>query len=222
MPTEEQLYRSMKYGVGSQDAGGKGSLKDIARFGAQMLPGSEIAREVGVSDLEPTISEDIKTKRYMDALLKAIGVAGDVGTGTGAVMMTTGAGAVPGALLIGASQAAKRASKMVRTKRLKKHKKLWDDAKKAARKESDDPYQRDRDWADLDLDEPMTERHIELFLKQQGYTLKEPGVKKIGDTYDFVGDKIVAYTSHANKTGFSQTTFEVGIPFNELRDWAGY
>ena len=213
--------RSLKYGIGDQRTS-KQDLKNMGLLSAQMLPMSDIARETGLSSIEPTIYQDLKNKRYIDALLKGISTAGDVGTGTGAVMMATGAGAVPGALLIGASQAAKRASKMVRTKRLKKHKKLWDDAKKAARKESDDPYQRDRDWADLDLDEPMTERHIELFLKQQGYTLKEPGVKKIGDTYDFVGDKIVAYTSHANKTGFSQTTFEVGIPFNELRDWAGY
>lgn len=114
MPTQKQLYRSMKYGVGSQDAGQKGSLKDVATFGAQMLPGSDIAREVGASDLEPTISEDIKNKRYMDALLKGISTAGDVGTGTGAVMMSTGAGAVPGAALIGASQLAKLAAKIAR------------------------------------------------------------------------------------------------------------
>jgi len=111
MPTEEQLYRSMKYGVGPQDAEQKGSWKDVATLGAQMLPMSDIAREVGASDLEPTISEDIKNKRYMDALLKAISTAGDVGTGTGAVMMSTGAGAVPGAALIGASQLAKLAAK---------------------------------------------------------------------------------------------------------------
>ena len=121
MPTEEQLYRSMKYGVGSQDAGQKGSWKDVATFGAQMLPGAEVAREVGVSDLEPTISADIKNKRYMDAVLKAIGVAGDVGTGTGAVMMSTGAGAVPGAVLIGASQLAKAAAKIARKKPILYH-----------------------------------------------------------------------------------------------------
>ena len=213
--------RSLKYGIGDQRTS-KQDLKNMGLLSAQMLPMSDIARETGLSSIEPTIYQDLKNKRYMDALLKGISTAGDVGTGTGAVMMTTGAGAVPGALLISASQAAKRASKMVRTRRLNKHKKLWDDAKQAAKKESDDPYQRDRDWADLDLDEPMTERHIEIFLKQHGYTLKEPGVKKTGDTYDFIGDKIVAYTSHANKTGFSQTTFEEGIPFNELRNWMGY
>ena len=206
--------RSLKYGIGDQRTS-KQDLKNMGLLSAQMLPMSDIARETGLSSIEPTIYQDLKNKRYMDALLKGISTAGDVGTGTGA-------GAVPGALLISASQAAKRASKMVRTRRLNKHKKLWDDAKQAAKKESDDPYQRDRDWADLDLDEPMTERHIEIFLKQHGYTLKEPGVKKTGDTYDFIGDKIVAYTSHANKTGFSQTTFEEGIPFNELRNWMGY
>jgi|GEM_PF-4324640 len=121
MPTQEQLYRSMKYGVGSQDAGQKGSLKDVATFGAQMLPGSDIAREVGASDLEPTISEDIKNKRWMDALLKGISTAGDVGTGTGAVMMATGAGAVPGAVLIGASQLAKLAAKAARKKPILYH-----------------------------------------------------------------------------------------------------
>ena len=104
----------MKYGVGSQDAGQKGSLKDVATFGAQMLPMSDIAREVGASDLEPTISEDIKNKRWMDALLKTISTAGDVGTGTGAVMMATGAGAPIGAALIGASQLAKLAAKIAR------------------------------------------------------------------------------------------------------------
>ena len=108
----------MKYGVGPQDAGQKGSWKDVATLGAQMLPGSDIAREVGASDLEPTISEDIKNKRYMDALLKAISTAGDVGTGTGAIMMGTGAGAVPGAALIGASQLAKLAAKAARNKRI--------------------------------------------------------------------------------------------------------
>jgi ribosomal protein S18 acetylase RimI-like enzyme len=108
----------MKYGVGPQDAGQKGSWKDVATLGAQMLPGSDIAREVGASDLEPTISEDIKNKRYMDALLKAISTAGDVGTGTGAIMMGTGAGAVPGAALIGASQLAKLAAKMARKARV--------------------------------------------------------------------------------------------------------
>jgi len=118
MPTEEQLYRSMKYGVGPQDAGQKGSWKDVATLGAQMLPGSDIAREVGASDLEPTISEDIKNKRYMDALLKGISTAGDVGTGTGAVMMGTGAGAPLGAAVIGASQLAKLAAKMARKARV--------------------------------------------------------------------------------------------------------
>ena len=111
----------MKYGVGPQDAGQKGSWKDVATLGAQMLPGSDIAREVGASDLEPTISEDIKNKRYMDALLKAISTAGDVGTGTGAIMMGTGAGAVPGAALIGASQLAKLAAKAARKKPILYH-----------------------------------------------------------------------------------------------------
>jgi len=104
----------MKYGVGPQDAGQKGSWKDVATFGAVMSPGSDIAREVGISKLEPTISEDIKNKRWMDALLKTISTAGDVGTGTGAVMMATGAGAVPGAAVIGASQLAKLAAKAAR------------------------------------------------------------------------------------------------------------
>ena len=108
----------MKYGVGPQDAGQKGSWKDVATLGAQMLPGSDIAREVGISKLEPTISEDIKNKRWMDALLKTISTAGDVGTGTGAVMMATGAGAVPGAAVIGASQLAKLAAKMARKARV--------------------------------------------------------------------------------------------------------
>ena len=108
----------MKYGVGPQDAGQKGSWKDVATFGAVMSPGSDIAREVGASDLEPTISEDIKNKRWMDALLKTISTAGDVGTGTGAVMMGTGAGAPLGAAVIGASQLAKLAAKMARKARV--------------------------------------------------------------------------------------------------------
>jgi hypothetical protein len=112
----EKGLRSLKYGIGNQDAGSKGSLKGIATFAAQMLPGAEIARETGLSSLEPTISKDIKNKNYMDAFLKSIGVAGDVGTGTGAVMMSTGAGAVPGAALIGVSQLAKLAAKAVRKK----------------------------------------------------------------------------------------------------------
>jgi len=126
MPTQEQLYRSMKYKVGAtlpdyQGAEKKVTLKDIARFGAVMSPGSDIAREVGISKLEPTISEDIKNKRWMDALLKTISTAGDVGTGTGAVMMATGAGAVPGAALIGVSQLAKLAAKVARKKPILYH-----------------------------------------------------------------------------------------------------
>jgi len=109
---------SLKYGIGNQDVGQKGSWKDVATFGAVMSPGSDIAREVGASDLEPTISEDIKNKRWMDALLKTISTAGDVGTGTGAVMMGTGAGAPLGAAVIGASQLAKLAAKMARKARV--------------------------------------------------------------------------------------------------------
>jgi hypothetical protein len=126
MPTQEQLYRSMKYGIGTNEVVPtkpitREDLQNIGLFSAQMLPGSDIAREVGVSDLEPTISEDIKNKRYMDALLKAISTAGDVGTGTGAVMMSTGAGAPLGAAVIGASQLAKLAAKMARKKQILYH-----------------------------------------------------------------------------------------------------
>ena len=108
--------RSLKYGIGDQTTSNltKQDLKNIGLFSAQMLPGSDIAREVGASDLEPTISEDIKNKRYMDALLKGISTAGDIGTGTGAVMMGTGAGAPLGAAVIGASQLAKLAAKAAR------------------------------------------------------------------------------------------------------------
>ena len=106
--------RSLKYGIGDQTTSNltKQNLKNIGLFSAQMLPGSDIARETGLSSIEPTISEDIKNKRYMDALLKAISTAGDVGTGTGAIMMGTGAGAPLGAAVIGASQLAKLAAKM--------------------------------------------------------------------------------------------------------------
>ena len=59
---------SLKYGIGNQDGGYKTSWKDTATFGAQMLPMSDIARETGLSDLESTISEDIKNERWLDAL----------------------------------------------------------------------------------------------------------------------------------------------------------
>ena len=65
--------RSLKYGVGAQDVGNRGSLKDIIRFGAQMLPMSDISREVGASNLEPSIWENIKNKNYTDAILNGVG-----------------------------------------------------------------------------------------------------------------------------------------------------
>ena len=43
-----------------------------------MLPGAEIAREIGASKLEPTISEDIQEGKVSDAILKGIGTASDV------------------------------------------------------------------------------------------------------------------------------------------------
>ena len=56
----------------------KEQLQDILAFGAQMLPGAEIAREIGASKLEPTISEDIQEGKVSDAILKGIGTASDV------------------------------------------------------------------------------------------------------------------------------------------------
>ena len=110
--------RSLKYGIGNQITSNPTiqGLKNMGLLSAQMLPMSDIARETGLSSIEPTIYQDLINKRYMDALLKGISTAGDIGTGTGAIMMGTGAGAPLGAAVIGASQLAKLAAKAVTKK----------------------------------------------------------------------------------------------------------
>ena len=84
MPERKEPVRSLREGVGSQeiteisDEEAGNILDNVIKFGLQMLPGSEIAREIGASKLEPTISEDIQEGRIGDAALKGVGTASDV------------------------------------------------------------------------------------------------------------------------------------------------
>ena len=80
-PRRQKRIQTLESGqVGDIDAPEltKEQLQDILAFGAQMLPGAEIAREIGASKLEPTISEDIQEGKVSDAILKGIGTASDV------------------------------------------------------------------------------------------------------------------------------------------------
>ena len=84
MPERKKPVRSLKEGVGSQeipdisDEEAGNILDNVMKFGLQMLSGSDIAREIGASKLEPTISEDIQEGRIGDAALKGVGTASDV------------------------------------------------------------------------------------------------------------------------------------------------
>ena len=84
MPKRKEPVRSLKEGVGSQeipdisDEEAGSILDNVMKFGLQMLSGSDIAREIGASKLEPTISEDIQEGRIGDAALKGVGTASDV------------------------------------------------------------------------------------------------------------------------------------------------
>ena len=80
MPKSKVLVRSLREGIGSQDVPEltNQQLQDILLFGAQMLPGSDIAREIGASKLEPPIAEDVAEKKIIDPLLKGISTTGDV------------------------------------------------------------------------------------------------------------------------------------------------
>ena len=80
-PRRQKRIQTLESGqVGDIDAPEltKEQLQDILTFGAQMLSGSDIAREIGASKLEPTISEDIQEGKISDAILKGIGTASDV------------------------------------------------------------------------------------------------------------------------------------------------
>ncbi len=80
MPERKEPIRSLKEGIGSQELPEltDGQIKDILTFGAQLLSGSDVAREIGASQLEPTISKDIQEGRIGDAALKGVGTASDV------------------------------------------------------------------------------------------------------------------------------------------------
>ena len=80
MPKSKVPVRSLREGIGSQDVPEltNQQLQDILLFGAQMLPGSDIAREIGASKLEPPIAEDVAEKKVIDPLLKGISTTGDV------------------------------------------------------------------------------------------------------------------------------------------------
>jgi len=80
MPKSKVPVRSLREGIGRQDVPEltNQQLQDILLFGAQMLPGSDIAREIGASKLEPPIAEDVAEKKIIDPLLKGISTTGDV------------------------------------------------------------------------------------------------------------------------------------------------
>ena len=80
IPKKKEPTRSLKEGIGIQDVPEltREQLQDILTLGAQMLSGSDIAREIGASKLEPTISEDIQEGRISDAALKGVGTVSDV------------------------------------------------------------------------------------------------------------------------------------------------
>lgn len=80
MPKSKVPVRSLREGIGRQDVPEltNQQLQDILLFGAQMLPGSDIAREIGASKLEPPIAEDVAEKKIIDPLLKGISTSGDV------------------------------------------------------------------------------------------------------------------------------------------------
>jgi len=59
----------------------------------------------------PSMAEDLEAERYMDASFKGLGVAGDVATAGGLVMMSTGAGFIPGAFLTAGGIGMKAVSK---------------------------------------------------------------------------------------------------------------
>ena len=84
MPKSKVPVRSLREGIGRQDVSpitieqARDALEKMTLFGAQMLPGSDIAREIGASKLEPPIAEDIAEKKIIDPLLKGISTSGDV------------------------------------------------------------------------------------------------------------------------------------------------
>jgi hypothetical protein len=84
MPKSKVPVRSLREGIGRQDVSpitieqARDALEKMTLFGAQMLPGSDIAREIGASKLEPPIAEDVAEKKIIDPLLKGISTTGDV------------------------------------------------------------------------------------------------------------------------------------------------
>jgi len=84
MPKSKVPVRSLREGIGRQDVSpitieqARDALEKMTLFGAQMLPGSDIAREIGASKLEPPIAEDVAEKKVIDPLLKGISTTGDV------------------------------------------------------------------------------------------------------------------------------------------------
>ena len=97
MPKSKVPVRSLREGIGRQDVSpitieqARDALEKMTLFGAQMLTGSDIAREIGASKLEPPIAEDIAEKKVIDPLLKGISTSGDV-------MLATAPFTGPGAL----------------------------------------------------------------------------------------------------------------------------
>ena len=97
MPKSKVPVRSLREGIGRQDVSpitieqARDALEKMTLFGAQMLTGSDIAREIGASKLEPPIAEDIAEKKIIDPLLKSISTTGDV-------MLATAPFTGPGAL----------------------------------------------------------------------------------------------------------------------------
>ena len=82
-------------------------LDNVMKFGLQMLSGSDIAREIGASKLEPTISEDIQEGRIGDAALKGVGTASDVALAASPFLGP--AGLVVGPAALGVKAATKEA-----------------------------------------------------------------------------------------------------------------
>jgi len=107
IPKKKEPTRSLKEGVGIQDVPEltREQLQDILTLGAQMLSGSDIAREIGASKLEPTISEDIQEGRISDAALKGVGTASDVALAASPFLGP--AGLVVGPVALGAKAATK-------------------------------------------------------------------------------------------------------------------
>lgn len=100
---------------------------DSADLAAAMLGGSGISEAIGVGVENPvsvatrgeeavpikSLSQDMKEGNYLDASLKTAGLAGDALQLGGAYMAATGAGAIPGALMMASGTALKYGSKAV-------------------------------------------------------------------------------------------------------------